>query len=461
MSQYLDVNWAEGMFLRPHHFQQATRAQQALLSGEIAIARSYAWGVFELGLSAADLENNVLAIRSCNIRLKDGTRIIAPHNAEFEPRDFKKALDAAGAALEVFIGIPLRMDREPNTLMLYEEGSLHARRWKASLASNVDENTGDNAQPVEVRKLNVKILFKGDDMTGYDTMKLLIIERSGFDDNKPVVSPRYIPPLLEMGAWPPLFDMVRDLYQQLFAKNRSLISQIAGRKISFGSEGVGGPEAMVKLNITNRYVGYLKQVTGTPHLHPFDVFVQLCALAGDLSVFDPSRAMPDLPLYDHDDLWLAYSQLLEALQRLIALLLPTTFIKRRFEPADRWFEVALEDKWLSPEVLLFVGIESDEPMDAVQKKESTLCFASPDFIEKNILTRRVTGLKRVFQHRVPMGLPDRPNLYYFRLERSPQFWPDVLNSKVLGLSFPPNEQPYFEVYLYVLLKPAEEDMDKK
>lgn len=461
MSEFLEVNWGEGMFLRPHHFQQASRASRALMNQEIAVARSYGWGVHELSIAESELETETLAIRSCSIRMKDGTWIVAPDNAEFEPRDFKKALDAAKGALDVYIGVPLRMDREPNTLMLYEETAMHARRYKAAVLSNVDENTGDNAQPVEVRKLNAHIIFAGEDMTGFSVMKLLTIERSGFQENKPVISPRYIPPLLEMGAWKPLFETVRDIYHQLFAKNRSLVSQIAGRKISFGSEGVGGPEAMLKLSITNRYVGFLKQVTGTPYLHPFDVFMQLCALAGDLAVFDPSRAMPDLPIYDHDDLWLAYSQLIEILQRLIGLLLPTMFVKRRFEPADRWFEVALEDKWLSQEVQFFVGIESDEGLEDVQRKEGTLCFASPTFIEKVALNRRAPGLKRVFQHRVPLGLPDRPNLFYFRVERSPDFWPDVLNAKILGLSFPPGVQPYFEVDLYILLKPAEEDMPKK
>ena len=459
MSQYLETNWAEGMFLRPHHLQQAWRNQRAILGEEITVARPYAWGVHELNISASELESNAFSIRSCNIRMKDGTRIVAPHNAEFEPRDFKKALDANNGSLAVYIGLPLRMDREPNTVMLYEDGAVHARRYKAGIVSEVDENTGDNDQPIEVRKLNPTILFAGEDMTGYETMKIVQIIRSGFDENKPAISDDFIPPLLDMGGWPRLFDAVRDIYHQLFAKNRGLASQIAGRKIAFGSEGVGGPEAMLKLNITNQYVAFLRQFTGTPRLHPFDVFVELCRFAGDLALFDPTRMMPDLPLYDHDDLGKAYNQLLALLDKYINNLLPTTFIRRRFEPApgEMRLQVALDEPWLIPGVSFYLGIESDKDVEVVDREQSFLKMASLEDIDR-LVNRRLPGLMGRRIHRTPIGLPDRPNVHYFQVRREGEYWDGVVKSKVLGC-YGLND-PSLELYLYVLLKSAEEEPKK-
>jgi type VI secretion system protein ImpJ len=453
MSQYLEINWAEGMFLRPHHLQQASRSHKAIANEEISIARPYAWGVHEIDISEAELESNVISIRSCSIRMKDGTRIVAPDNAEFEPRDFKKALDAANGSLDVFIGLPLRMDREPNTKMLYEDEVMHERRYRASMLDYVDENTGDNSQQIEVRRLNPKILFANEEMAGYEIMKLIKIVRSGFDDNKPVISPEFIPPALDMAAWPPLYDAVRDIYHQLFAKNRSLISQIAGRKIAFGSEGVGGPEAMLKLNITNRYVAFLRQFTGTPRLHPFDVFVELCRFAGDLAIFDSSRMMPDLPLYDHDDLGQSYSQLLAILEKFINNLLPTTFIRRRFEPVGNRLEVALEDTWLIPGVEFYLGIESDHDVEVIDREQSYLKMASPEDLDR-LINRRLPGLMGRRVHRTPIGLPDRQNIHYFRVRREGEYWDNVLKTKILGC-YGLNDTS-LELYLYVLLKPAEE-----
>ena len=128
------------MFLRPQHFQHAARHQRALMSEEISVARPYSWGVQEIEVAEAELESDLFTIRRLNVRLKDGTRIVVPENAEIEPRDIKSALDESNGSLDVYLALPLLMDREPNTLMLYEEKSVHDRRFKGTLIERVDDN---------------------------------------------------------------------------------------------------------------------------------------------------------------------------------------------------------------------------------------------------------------------------------------------------------------------------------
>ena len=453
MSDYMEINWGEGMFLRPHHLQQAGHHAHASLQREVAIARPYAWGIQRINIGRAELESFTFSIRSCDIRLRDGTWIMAPHNAELEPRGFKKELDAAGGALDVYIGLPLLMEREPNTLALSEESSLYHRRYKAVVTEVVDENTGDNSQPIEVRKLSPRLFFRGEDMAGHEIMQVARLERSGFEENKPVPSPGFIPPILSMEAWPTLFDYCKDIYHQLFAKNRSLVSQIAGRKVSFGSEGVGGPEVMLKLNITNRYAGFLRQMTSTPYLHPFDVYCELCALAGDLALFDDARGVPEIPLYDHDDLGHCYLELLRLLEKLINNILPTTFIRRRFEPVENRREIALEDEWLLPEVEFYLGFESDLDDERIDREVSFLKMGSVEDLP-TLINRRLPGLMLRRVRRTPIGLPDRPNNHYFRISREGRFWESLIQTKVLSAYGLSDES--LEIFLYVLLKPSSE-----
>ena len=456
MNQYHEINWSEGLFLRPHHLQQAARNQRAMLNEEVLLARPYAWGIHQLDVSESELETEVLSIRSCNMRLKDGTRLVVPDNGELEPREFKDALDRESGSLAVYIGIPLFMEREPNTLMAHEEKAVHARRYLSTVIQCVDENTGDNSQQIDVRKLNPRILFSGEDMTGYEAMKVCQIVRSGFDESKPLVSEEFIPPLLDVEAWPSLFDSIRDVYHQLFAKNRSLASQIAGRKIAFGSEGVGGPEAMLKLNITNQYVGFLQQFTSSPSLHPFDVYIELCRFAGDLALFDSSRQMPEIPIYDHDDIGRCYGELLAVLDKFINNLLPTTFIRRRFEPVGDHLEVMLEENWLIPGVEFFLGIDSERDVDVIDREQSFLKIASPEDLVR-LTNRRLPGLMGRRIHRVPIGLPDRAETHYFKIRREGEYWDGVLESKTMGC-YGLNDES-LELYLYVLLKTEDEGRD--
>src|ERR1700721_2072689 len=44
MSWYSKVAWTEGLFLRPHHFQQNDRYHQHLLEARVRHATPYPWG---------------------------------------------------------------------------------------------------------------------------------------------------------------------------------------------------------------------------------------------------------------------------------------------------------------------------------------------------------------------------------------------------------------------------------
>lgn len=452
MSRFLEVNWSEGLFLRPHHLQQATRHQLGLLHEEISSVRPYAWGIHELEIAEAELENHSLTIRRCNARLKDGTRVVIPDNAEVEPRDFKDALDAADGSIAVYLGLPYLTEREPNTVMAYDESVMQNRRFVVASVEREDENTGSNAQAIEVRKLNPRIIFEGEDMTGYETLKLIQIVRSGIEENKPVISGGYIPALLDMAAWRPLFDEVSDFYQQLLAKNRSLAAQIVGRDVAFGSEGVGGPEAMLKLSITNRYTAFLKQYAATPRLHPFDVYVELCRLAGDLAIFDPERAVADIPLYDHDDVGRCFDALFGILEKLLNNLMPTTFIRRRFDAVENRLEVSLDDDWLHEGVQFYLGIESDAEPEHIDRHQAFLKMASPESLVQ-IKRNRLPALMGKRVARVPIGLPDKPNLHYYRIVRHENYWPAVAESKTLSCIDLQDQN--LDLYLYVLLKSSD------
>jgi type VI secretion system protein ImpJ len=44
MSWYTKVAWTEGLFLRPHHFQQNDRYHEHLLESRVRHATPYPWG---------------------------------------------------------------------------------------------------------------------------------------------------------------------------------------------------------------------------------------------------------------------------------------------------------------------------------------------------------------------------------------------------------------------------------
>ena len=74
------VNWAEGMFLRPQHFQAADRHWNELTSLGVNYFSPYLYGLQRVTISAEALANGSLELGSLRARWKDGTIIAQEDN---------------------------------------------------------------------------------------------------------------------------------------------------------------------------------------------------------------------------------------------------------------------------------------------------------------------------------------------------------------------------------------------
>ena len=78
MSWDSKVLWTEGLFLQPHHFQQADRYTEALVTGLARRILPYAWGVSTLEIDEAALKVGQFAIKSATGLTQDGTVFRVP-----------------------------------------------------------------------------------------------------------------------------------------------------------------------------------------------------------------------------------------------------------------------------------------------------------------------------------------------------------------------------------------------
>lgn len=444
-----EINWAEGMLLRPHHLQVSSRHLSSLLSQEIGNIRPFGWGVRALEISDSALQNFTFTVNRCEVRMRDGTWLNAPESTDVEPKDFKEIFDTVDGPMDVFIGIPRSRERDANTLGLGEPPGDYDRRYRVRLTEIVDENTGANLQQIETRRLAAKVFFGDESTEGYDTLRIAQLERSGGSQNVPVMSGNFIPSVLTLDSWAPFSELCRDMYHRLAATNRSLASQIAARDVSFGSEAAGGVEAMLKLIITNGYVAFLRQMINTPSIHPFSLYAELSRLAGELAVFDKNRQAPDIPTYDHDQIGICFFELSDLLERLLDAIVPTAYVRRAFEMVGEQFQCALDDEWLAEGSDLYFGVESDQDEEAIGGKIRTIKVAATGDVAW-INQRRLPGLRLQAVRRVPVGLPDRPDSHYFKISKEGMLWEGIERDKVLAISGPTD--PGMEFFIYVLLK---------
>ncbi len=85
MSWYSKVAWTEGLFLRPHHFQQNDRYHEHLLELRARYATPYPWGFSHLEIDRDLAQQSKFALRRAAGVMPDGTPFDIPTDSPLPP----------------------------------------------------------------------------------------------------------------------------------------------------------------------------------------------------------------------------------------------------------------------------------------------------------------------------------------------------------------------------------------
>jgi len=447
-----EVLWSEGMFLRPQHLQMYGRQVAGMVADSWQAMQPFFWGLVDLEIADDALTTFTFSLRRLKAVLRDGTRVELPVNLELPPRAFKEALNLADGKLAIHFGVPLLREGDPNTAGPTAAAAGQELRYRAATIEAADENLGGTQQPVEIRKLNGRLFFGDESREGYETLPLALLQRSGFGANAPVVAATFIPPVLDIGAWPALIKIGDEVLHRVEAKYRFLRAELTEGRIVLDSAGSGGWQPVFKLQIVGSFLHVLKQLVGAPGLHPFHLYFELARLAGELSIFADEGEADALavPLYDHDRLGECFQTIAYTLERLLERILSGRFVRVDFVVEGALLVAHLRDEWLTRDSATYLAIESDlSDRDILARIETAKIGTASDL--PLLKQRRLFGLDIELLKRTPGGLPARENLHYFTISQEGPYWEGVVRSREMAISGGIDQRLRF--CLFIVLKP--------
>ncbi|GMU22013.1 MAG: hypothetical protein AMXMBFR13_21010 [Phycisphaerae bacterium] len=427
MNFWTEIHWSEGMFLRPHHLQAAQRWTETVMRAGLDASRPFAWGFVDLQIAKEPLENFTLRLDRCDLRLKDGTWVRIPENTAVEPLDFKKAMEASPGGIEVHFGIPDMQEVRANSVSLENpEASNGSPRYEPHALTRRDENSGANPQTLYVRKMRGRLFVAGEDMTGYEVVRVGRIKRTDRPGALPELDEVGAGPLMAIQASAGLSALLTSLSDQVEAKDEILAREAREHRMLFTDGVAANMEHLLKLHVLNESRAHLKAILQCPVLHPFDIFMVMARMVGHLSVFHDDLVPGPLPTYDHDHPGESLDRLRRRLVVLLDAMRPIAYIERPFarKKDDRGrdgLEVELDRKWIDDNLEIFVGFTAQEmeinELERFIKGTFDLKLASPARASR-IHGTAVSGLR--FQIKaVPAGtLPRRQGLHYFRIDKT-------------------------------------------
>lgn len=467
MSQMGQVHWHEGLFLQPHHLQVAGRESGEALVRERRLSWAYPYGVVECRISTDSLENMLVRIDRLRCVMPSGLEVDVPGNADIPALDIKRVFQAGSGAFTVSLAVPVWHPTRGNTVEPQLSGQATAARralseetrikrlYRVMEVSRADENTGENAQPVMLRRINARLVTDDDDTSDMEVIPLVRITHAAEEQTMPRQDPKFVPPCMVLGANATLRNLVRDLANSVESTRKELVNQMT--RGGFVVENLRGPQVMqlMRLQTLNRYASRLTTminagVAGPGSLSPLDAYMEIRDLLSELAALSPDRDPYEAPKYDHDNPGPVFVELDRKVRPLLRGDVQKRFLQVPLVKEGLGLAAVLTEEHVTQPNAWYLGVRTR--MDP--SKLAALIEDQDKFkvMPKSMGKLNIFGVKLTEDRHPPLELPSSADLHYFRLQvgESAKMWERITGEKGLFVRWPEHEPlEYTDVQLYM------------
>ena len=377
------VLWHEGMLLAPQHFQEAAHRAESLLAYRLAAACPYPWGIARLAIDRAALVSGLFRVDQLEAVLPDGLLVLHPCT---DDRTLELDLTAAGQDVRtgprvIHLAVAARGGAAT--------GSNGRNRYRSvEGAACVDESTGDGAIEIP-RMVPVPILLLGDEFGRPPSRRWasLPLARVAFRDDMFVLDD-FCGPRLRVERDTDLHAVAAEIAVLLREKAVTLAERLQAPGTELAAD--TGWEAVQALA---RGLPRLEALLASGRTHPFDLFLALVDIVGNLTGLARQACPPPLQPYVHDDPLPAYAHAAELIVRTAAHLREPYRTLRFERRGEGRFTLELPSGMAEGELILGVRAGPGATPAAVNAWLDTALIGSSSQL-RSIRERRTLGAPR-------------------------------------------------------------------
>lgn len=438
--QFPAVNWHEGLFLHPHHFQAWDRHWSERVAISEQWQNPFSYGIAEIAINSSALAAGFIQIDSLRAKTPGGVLVEFAAGQQPERRDVRMALELEGqssAARSQGTGSSPDAMRASNFVDVYlavprltlggknvdQAGHRNGARFQAEWMDLPDEIDAASVKPVEFRKLNAKILLSTDDRAGYDVLRIARIERGDRDGAIAQLDSQYIPPLLDCSAWAHLrSEILSPIGDWMLQASEQASQQMVDAGGCLQANSSLEVQRLLLLQVVNPAASVLKVLTYTRGIHPLQAYIELSRLAGALDIFQPDRRWRSAEAYDHENLGPLFIALKRRILQSLQSLEREPFRQRYFLGAESGMQLMLDAADLKQAKKWFIGVyKGDLGQDTLDELLSPgnldWKLGSADQVDW-LFTHRAPGLEFKQVRSVPAMLPKGSHWAYYEIQHT-------------------------------------------
>lgn len=426
MASQRKVVWAEGIFLRPQHFQQQERYFESLVHARALSGEGHFWGFHELVLDTEALSLGKVVLQQARGVFPDGTPFNFPEQGQgLLPLNFPDNRKNE----KVYLALPLRRSGQDDTSFEGEAESL--ARYSAVIEEFADGNSmGGEPAEIQVGDIRIRLLLESELTAAWVALGVVhVVERR--PDNQLVLERSYIPPMLACGAQESLRGFIRELHGALHQRGDA----ISIRLQQPGRGGISEVGDFLMLGLINRWEPYFSHLSTVVTIHPERLFSVCLQLAGDLVTFTRDNRRPgEYPIYNHDDLHGCFAPLMLDLRRSLSMVFEQNAIQIELQDRNNGVRVALiRDVELLKQAKFVLAVHADVPTEMVRARFPTQVKIGPVEKLRDLVNLHLPGVTLQSLPIAPRQIPYHAGYNYFELDTSNELWKQLDRSGGLAL----------------------------
>jgi type VI secretion system protein ImpJ len=435
------VHWHEGLFLQPHHFQAWDRHWSERVSTSERWQNPHGYGLQEIDINHSALSAGFLQIDSLKGKTPGGLLVEFQHSSHMERRDLRPALSlAAGTAarfVDVYLAVPnLHLGgKNVESMDQHRNGS----RFRTESLEFPDETDATSIQPIEFKRLNARILLSNDDLAGYDVLKIARIRQSEQDSAVAQLDAAYIPPLMDIAAWPTLrHQILLPIYDLIQQQSERLAEQVRGSGGTLHIHSAMELQRLVALQTLNPASAALGVIVGSRGIHPLTAYIELSRLAGATDLFHEDRFAKRTSEYDHERIGPLFLALKHRIFQSLEGLATLPYRQMNFVGMESGMTTTLDQESIKSCTRWLLGVHRGNASH--EQLKSLLSAAQLDWklgsarqVDR-IFVHREPGIELRPAPKAPASLPQSDQWSYFTIEALDQpAWKDVLATGTMAM----------------------------
>jgi type VI secretion system protein ImpJ len=358
-------------------------------------------------------------------------------------RDVSSKFGAALSSLPVYLAVARADSARGN---LGTEGA-STGRFEQQTSAIADFNSGGREIQVNWARPHLRILLGDEPRAGYSTVQiadLLRTEAGAF-----MLRDTFVPPAMSLEGAPFLQTGLRRIASALTTRARALAASRRQRTDARVEFDAGDVSKMLILATLNRAIPTFSHLVASPATHPERAYLELARLAGELCTFVPDQDPASLPSYNYLNLGDTFEPLFARTLALINTTVDERYVQIPLKRRDDGMYLGkIEDPKLMRHEFFIAATGTLSDAEIHQQLPRLSKIASWKGIG-TILNSAVNGARIELEFRPSAALPVRPGVSFFRLQRTPEFWPDIQGTGTIAI-YQPLPKEAVELTLYAV-----------